>query len=226
MESAPSGPGPFSSTAAFLRRRPSGPGCPDGGRTGDGAAPKKTTDGTPRYKPGGKAKVKVRVTDHTGEPFVGSLVVSIYDKAVEYVSGGSNVPEIKAFFWKWRRHHRPRTQTSLSKGGRNVLPRGETPMRFLGVFGYSVVEDVPEAQANASGPGEGGGPVGGRAPGVTMAWTAKRALATDQRSGSFGKGEGLAMEKAEEQKALLGEAPGRPIQPTVRRKFADTARAP
>ncbi len=26
----------------------------------------------------------------------------MYDKAVEYISGGSNVPDIKAFFWKWR----------------------------------------------------------------------------------------------------------------------------
>ena len=31
----------------------------------------------------------------------------MYDKAVEYISGGSNVPEIKEFFWKWRRHHQP-----------------------------------------------------------------------------------------------------------------------
>ena len=47
--------------------------------------------------------MKIKVTDHEQKPFVGSTVVSIYDKSVEYISGGSNVPEIKEFFWKWRR---------------------------------------------------------------------------------------------------------------------------
>ncbi|MBN1919024.1 MAG: alpha-2-macroglobulin, partial [Verrucomicrobia bacterium] len=57
------------------------------------------------YKPGEKAKVKVKLTDFFGEPFVGSVVMSVYDKSVEYISGGSNVPEIREFFWKWRRSH-------------------------------------------------------------------------------------------------------------------------
>ena len=50
-----------------------------------------------RYKPGAPAKVKVRLTDLKGKPFVGSTVVTVYDKALEYISGGSNVPEIKEF---------------------------------------------------------------------------------------------------------------------------------
>lgn len=59
------------------------------------------------YKPGADAKVQVKLTDATGEPFVGSTVLTVYDKSVEYISGGSNVPEIKEFFWKWRRQHYP-----------------------------------------------------------------------------------------------------------------------
>src|SRR5688572_25798394 len=55
-----------------------------------------------RYKPGQRAKVKIRVTDAHGEPVVGSAVVSLYDKSVEYISGGSNVAEIREAFWKWR----------------------------------------------------------------------------------------------------------------------------
>ena len=65
------------------------------------------------YKPGQKATVKLKLTDVHGKPFEGSTVVSVYDKSVEYISGGSNVPEIKEFFWKWRRHHYPRTESSL-----------------------------------------------------------------------------------------------------------------
>src|SRR5262249_224353 len=47
----------------------------------------------PEYKPGEKATVKVKLTDFFGKPFVGSTVLSIYDKSVEYIAGGSNVPE-------------------------------------------------------------------------------------------------------------------------------------
>ena len=42
-------------------------------------------------------------------------MVAIYDKSVEYISGGSNVPEIKEFFWKWRRQHYPHTENSLDR---------------------------------------------------------------------------------------------------------------
>ena len=72
------------------------------------------------YKPGQKAKVKVHVTDHTGENFVGSTVMTVYDKAVEYISGGSNVPDIKEFFWKWRRHHHPQTMHNLAQWSPNM----------------------------------------------------------------------------------------------------------
>src|SRR5262249_41091585 len=55
------------------------------------------------YRPGAPAKVKLQLTDAAGKPIVGSTVLSIYDKSLEYISGGSNVAEIREFFWKWRR---------------------------------------------------------------------------------------------------------------------------
>ncbi len=55
------------------------------------------------YKPGQKAKVKLRLTGPDGKPFIGSTVLAVYDKSVEYISGGSNVPDIMEFFWKWKR---------------------------------------------------------------------------------------------------------------------------
>ena len=61
--------------------------------------------------------------------------MAIYDKAVEYISGGSNVPEIKEFFWKWRRHHHPQTEHNLERHFRNLVPRGQKAMEALGVFG-------------------------------------------------------------------------------------------
>src|ERR1022692_35644 len=82
------------------------------------------------------------MTDETGKPFSGSTVVSIYDKSVEYISGGSNVPEIKEHFWKWRRHHYPRTESSLQHWYGNLLRRGEVAMSNLGMFGQTVVEEL------------------------------------------------------------------------------------
>jgi hypothetical protein len=87
----------------------------------------------PEYKPGQKATVKLKLTDLFGKPFVGSTVVTVYDKSVEYVSGGSNVPEIKEFFWKWRRSHYPQTESSLAHALGNLLKPNEVPMSDLGV---------------------------------------------------------------------------------------------
>jgi len=94
------------------------------------------------YKPGQPATIKVKLTDANGKPFVGSTVLTMYDKSVEYISGGSNVPEIKEFFWKWRRHHSPQTESSLNHWLGNLLRQHEIGMSNLGVFGATVVEEV------------------------------------------------------------------------------------
>ena len=87
------------------------------------------------YKPGQKARVKVRLSGPDGKPFAGSTVLAVYDKAVEYISGGSNVPDIKAFFWQWRRTHFPQTESSLDRWFMNLAKPGEVLMQGLGVFG-------------------------------------------------------------------------------------------
>ena len=102
------------------------------------------------YKPGEKAKVKIKLTDFAGRPFVGSTVVAIYDKSVEYISGGSNVPDIKAFFWKWRRQHHPQTESSLDRWFQNLIPPKTLGMADLGVFGGAVDEDSRGRNAEQS----------------------------------------------------------------------------
>ena len=66
-------------------------------------------------------KIKVKLTDEAGKPFVGSTVLSIFDKSVEYISGGSNVGDIKDFFWKWRRQHRPYLEDNLDRWCANLV---------------------------------------------------------------------------------------------------------
>lgn len=52
------------------------------------------------YKPGEDARLQVKLTDSQGKPFVGSTVLTVYDRSLEYISGGSNVPDIREFFWE------------------------------------------------------------------------------------------------------------------------------
>lgn len=182
------------------------------------------------YLPGEKAEVKVELTTLDGKPFVGSTVLAIYDKAVEYISGGSNVGDIKEFFWKWRRSHHPRSEHTLGRGSGNIVPPNKPGMVDLGVFGASVAdEDVLESlrqlgkrrQLEAAGVG-GGYALGGafadgmaaQAPSAPM--LAKRGVALDAAIAP-------ALEKAAAESAPggAGETPG--VEPAVRTQFADTA---
>jgi uncharacterized protein YfaS (alpha-2-macroglobulin family)/tetratricopeptide (TPR) repeat protein len=187
------------------------------------------------YKPGEKAKVEVKLTDFSGEPFVGSTVVAIYDKSLEYVSGGSNVPEIKEFFWKWRRHHNPQTETNLGHYFQNLVALKAKGMQFIGVFGATVAEEMDElGGADRDGRTGGlaeakgqGGPGGG-------AHFRNRAMKTAAPMNGAMADAAMAEAKPAEEPMMAPPAPGRPgaapaggeapvVQPTVRTKFADTA---
>ncbi len=169
------------------------------------------------YKPGEKAKVNLRLTDFDGHPFVGSTVVAIYDKSLEYISGGSNVPEIKEFFWKWRRQHHPQTESSLERWFHNLVPKNSTGMSDLGVFGGAVPEESEEADAEGM---RDKGVLAVAAPQSNMSMTmgfARGGVATDAMSMAAPAG---AMAKGESAPGGTG-APL--VQPTIRTKFADTA---
>lgn len=194
------------------------------------------------YKPGQKAQVKLKLTDFSGEPFEGSTVVAIYDKSIEYISGGTNVPEIKAFFWNWRRHHHPQTESTLGRMAQ-VFQLPNTPgMMDLGVFGATVADD-----AGAMMLGEGalqgrGGGMGGMGPGATRGRAMSRkggpanfamemdgAMPMMAPAAAAPMAEGKMAAEAEfgEPADKPGGAPnggGAPmVQPTVRKQFADTA---
>ena len=192
-----------------------------------------------KYKPGEKAVVKLKLTGPDGKPFVGSTVVSIYDKAVEYISGGSNVPEIKSFFWKWRRQHHPNAESSLDHRGYNLVRPGAFAMEYLGMFGQSVVEEINDAEGQGlgirggftgfgfGGAAGGGGSMlrmadalsrnGAPAPAAAMAPMAqmegeRREVAAKAVSGAF---------EEKDKSGAGGEGPL--VEPTVRTQFADTA---
>src|SRR5262249_16987869 len=99
------------------------------------------------YKPGQKATVNLKITDSTGKPFLGSRVLAIYDKSVEYISGVSKVKGIKAFFWKWRRMHYIVGETNLMRIFANFVPEGKRAMESLGIFGETAADEYADRSA-------------------------------------------------------------------------------
>jgi uncharacterized protein YfaS (alpha-2-macroglobulin family) len=180
------------------------------------------------YKPGEKAKFVVKVTDQAGKPFIGSTVITMYDKAVEYISGGSNVPDIKEFFWKWRRHYHSYVEHNLSRYIYSIVPPNHPAMGDLGVFGDSVADELSDRneEKSADKPGvntatrfaRGRGFGGAGGPEAPMSAAAAPMDAA---------GAEMAQDGASLRKNALGDASGgeggNTATPTVRQNFADTA---
>jgi len=168
------------------------------------------------YKPGEKATVKLKLTDFNGAPFVGSTVVAVYDKALEYISGGSNVPDIKEFFWRWRRYHEPAGETNLARWSLNLIPPKTEGMNDIGLFGGSVPEEMDELLEDNDDRFAADG--------------APREVARSKLGGmkmeAAGRGDiahAPLMAAAEAEEAPAGESPeAQLVQPSVRSKFADT----
>lgn len=90
-----------------------------------------------KLKPREKTSFTVRITDSDGKPYQGSAAISVYDKSLEYISGGSNVGEIVPFFWDWKRHHygQGMEHSQQLSGGHFQLP-DTLYMQHLGIFEY------------------------------------------------------------------------------------------
>ncbi len=181
------------------------------------------------YLPGQEATVELKLTDYDGKPFHGSTVVAVYDKSVEYISGGSNVPEIREFFWKWRRRHNENTETSLNKYSANIVPKDKQGMQNIGVFGATVADDLEGMRENKSDSlavramgGMGGGMAYGGKASRSFAMKSKGAPVPSAAPMAMAE---MAMDAAEEPMASPGGGEGAAgaVQPTVRSQFADTA---
>jgi uncharacterized protein YfaS (alpha-2-macroglobulin family) len=172
------------------------------------------------YKPGEKASVRLRLTDDRGEPVIGSAVVSVYDKSVEYISGGSNVPEVKAFFWKWRRHHNVTAEDSL-KGSLALQRPNESGMNDLGVFGHMVGDlALGDRDLFAQGRERKDGRFAERRE---MAKAMRAGPGAPAAADSAGAGFGGGAVAENEVDTSGGQGTQALVEPTVRKNFADTA---
>jgi alpha-2-macroglobulin len=184
------------------------------------------------YQPGQHATIKLKVTDEAGLPFVGSTVLSIFDKSVEYISGGSNIADIKAFFWKWQRQHRPYLEDNLSRWCINVVALNSPTMQSLGAFGDTVADDSQSLMDrgdsflfNRDGPKvrPGAGRFGGAALSLGESMMSAGApgampspMSAAMKAESNGAVDLFVDTKGDSQTATM-------VQPTIRSEFADTA---
>ncbi|MFA5206797.1 MAG: MG2 domain-containing protein, partial [Lentisphaeria bacterium] len=192
------------------------------------------TPGQERYQPGEKARLTVKLTGLDGRPYVGSTVLTLYDKAVEYIAGGSNVPDIKEFFWKWRRNHRTQGWSSLDRGSENLQKSGELGMGWIGVFGQSLADE--EGVEQLAG-GKGTPRNQARSPRHSSRMMAAKSMAFEADApmpcaAPAPGAPGMMMADAmvcKEQNAMepagggAAEGEGAPVQPAIRSNFADTA---
>lgn len=162
------------------------------------------------YKPGAKSETRLKLTDPDGKPVRGSIVVSVYDKSVEYISGGSNVADIRKFFWEFRRWHTVATDSSLDRISGDLFKRGETPMNEIGVFGGAVEEKSADKNGHSFGPA-GQGLRGRKTAAYDYDQNGKE-LATPAAVAGTPLFDGSAMQKSQAE-----------VQPTVRSQFADIA---
>ena len=166
------------------------------------------------YRPGDMATMKIRLTDLDGRPFDGTAAVTIYDKALEYISGGGNVGPIREFFWNWKRHHRPNFwQVGQDRRFYNLVPPNLPAMGSIGAFGAMLADDSELGAA-------------GRFGVVAVAPMAK----TQRSSGSRSEVAALAAPASALMEAdAFADADGGAgaaeamVEPTLRTDFADSA---
>jgi len=190
-----------------------------------------------RYKPRDTAKVKIKLTDTDGKAFVGSTVVTVYDKSLEYISGGSNVPKIADYFWKWRRHHNSGSQSNLVSFWPSLnIPSDKPGWQALGVFG-DLTADFDDDLEVASSPKRRGAMFGvgeGAGAGLAKNGTRQELMGTDASalappSASREPAADFADKEPDEAVGLKqagkgaggGAAPGQPVM--IRSDFADSA---
>ncbi len=170
-----------------------------------------------RVQPGESVEMQVRVTDEDGEPVEGSVVVTVYDRAIEYISGGSNVPDILKHFWDGKRNHFAQGRHSAALWSGNLVPPEMTAWRAIGIFGHIADRDddtpSPEDEAIAARLRQDGGERMFRS---MQGVAADAAVAAPARV--------LAEEAPMDARAEAAEPDAeQPAEAVVRKDFADTA---
>ena len=154
-----------------------------------------------KVKPQETSALRITLRDAEGKPVVGSAVLTIYDKSLEAITGGSNVAAIHENFWTWKNSYYPRSGLdSVPHSPGNLLRPKATGMQSLGWFGDNTLTR------------RAGGFRGGRGKGMESAWGGAMAMSAE-----------APMEKSADGAFNAEPAAGAPANAPilVRKDFAD-----
>lgn len=108
------------------------------------------------YRPQQQGQVQIIITDQDGKPVKGQVLITGYDKALEYISGGSNIPAIRDFFWGWKRQHHPAGLSSLNLVG-HYQDQEELQWKPIGLFAQQYLNEFgPTIGSAMQSAGRGG----------------------------------------------------------------------
>lgn len=114
-----------------------------------------------RVKPRETSKLGIILKDADGKPFVGTAVLTVYDKSLEAITGGSNVGVIHENFWTWKNNYYPGGNFGMIPGSPGNLQRPKDErMQSLGRFegvAMSKRKFSSNVRSGAEGMGFGGG---------------------------------------------------------------------
>ncbi len=92
-----------------------------------------------RVKPRETSVLRVTLRDAAGKPVTGMAVLTVYDKSLEAITGGSNVGMIHESFWSWKNSYYQRDSFGFIPGSPGNLVRPKvTAMQTLGRFGGGI----------------------------------------------------------------------------------------
>lgn len=179
------------------------------------------------YLPREKPKLTLRAKDQDGRPFAGDVILTGYDKALEYISGGSNQRDIREIFWGWKRHHSPSIEDTLHGCETGMMMSGEHWMSSLGVFGNSVADLSSGGMAVSGASGAGGGFGANESVLAGYAASAKSPampMAAAAAPAKNGRGRMAFWTDDESTRLDVGKGRGAPVaEPMIRSNLADSA---
>lgn len=89
-----------------------------------------------RVKPRETSSLRITLRDADGKPVSGTAVLTVYDKSLEAITGGSNVGLIHENFWNWKNSYYPgQIGNSLPFSPGNLVKEKMGRMYPLGTFG-------------------------------------------------------------------------------------------
>ncbi len=104
-----------------------------------------------RVKPRETSSLKVTLRDAEGKPITGLAVLSVYDKSLEAITGGSNVGLIHENFWTWKNsYYSDGNRGSVPMAAGNLIKPKAVGMDALGGF-FNEMSALKEAEGWGGG---------------------------------------------------------------------------